>query len=78
MVAAKMGSAQKASKLPTRRDRIQKVMPMLAGVTAAYTMMSMPRLSSKPQPVHDSAFTGQMWVDELVQGMYSFFLLYQV
>lgn len=61
--------AESLSKPSTCRERLQKALPAVAGIVAAFTLMHLPHLSMPPEPVHNSAFTGQMWIQELVEGI---------
>lgn len=56
------------SKPRSRREKLHLVLPALAGALSAYTLMTLSRISKPVERVHDSAFTGKMWFDELVNG----------
>lgn len=71
MVSTHMSGLMRPQRPPTHRERIRKALPALASAISAFALLSLPRIQKSPEPVHDSAFTGQMWVDELQSGIYT-------
>ncbi|KAF5352326.1 hypothetical protein D9757_014291 [Collybiopsis confluens] len=69
MVSSKANPYHNSGKTSSHHQRLRKTIPALTGIMAAYALLSMSHLTSSPQPVHDSVFTGEMWVKELVEGM---------
>lgn len=70
MVTTHVSESTRPSRSLTHHERIQKALPALASVISAFALLSLPQTQKSLEPVHDSVFTGQMWVDELQNGLH--------
>jgi hypothetical protein len=65
---SKSQSRQHPSIAQIRKDKHKKIAVLLAGLGAAVATSSHALSHLDKNPIHTSALTGQMWLDELLAG----------